>query len=107
MEKLWDLLILKLQGSPQEFPTTPMTNKAPVWFRVHTDGGVIYVSNARDHKPSSKIKGQRNLTYDEFERMYPIYLRRLAGKSVSAEAQQASYNQVYWYSLIKHCIPQT
>ena len=104
MNELWDLLISKLRDNPQEFPTTPRTNKTPVWFRAYSDGYAIYVSNARVHKPSSKIKGQRTLTYEEFLRMYPIYLRRQAGKSVSTEAAEASYNQVYWYSLIKYCI---
>lgn len=106
MEKLWDLLISNLDDNPQDFPTTPKIQKAPLWFHAYTDGIMIYVSTAREHKPSSKIKGERKLTYNEFKRMYPIYLRREAGNAVSAEATSNSFNIVYWYSLIKHLIPQ-
>jgi hypothetical protein len=101
--ELWHKLFSSLGSKPQEFPTTPKSNRKPLWFSAYIDGNCIYVRNAKEHQPSCSILGERKLTYKEFEQMYPIYLKREQGEPVSKEAQVISFNQVYWYSLIKHC----
>lgn len=103
IRELWQKLLSHLGSQSLEFPTTPKQNRTPVWFSAKAVAGCIYVGNAKAHTPSCKISGARKLTFTEFERMYPIYLKRENGEQVSAEATQASVNQVYWYSLIKHC----
>jgi hypothetical protein len=87
----------------QEFPTTPKINVHPKWFCAYSrNGREIEVSPSVHHKPSSKISGIRILTENDFKKIYPIYLRREKGESVSDEAQAATFNIVYFYSLIKH-----
>jgi hypothetical protein len=54
------------------------------------------------NKPSSKISGIRILTEEGFKKIYPLYLRRKNGESVSEEAHAATFNIVYFYSLIEH-----
>jgi len=99
----WNQLISSLKGTNREFSTTPKTKVTPKWFSACTDGVKIFISNATAHKPSCTIKGERKLDFKQFEKILPLYLRREQGDSVSKEAAQSTFNQVYWYSLIHHC----
>ncbi len=101
-DEVWKNIINKLAAGRIELPTTPITKKAPLWFSATTDNEHIFVSSAKDHQPSSKITMERKLTQKNFRKVYPLYLRRINGESVSAEATAATVNQVYYYSLIKH-----
>lgn len=101
--ELWQKLLSELGCQSLEFPTTPKQIRTHIWFSAKAVDSCIYVGNAKEHTPSRRISGARILTFTEFERIYPIYLKRENGERVSAEATRASVNQVYWYSLIKHC----
>lgn len=85
-----------------EFSTTPKTKRDPVWFSAIFDGDVILINKAINNRPSSNLKMPRKLTYKTFQKVFPLYLRRERGESVSAEAKAITVNQVYYYSLIKH-----
>jgi hypothetical protein len=99
---IWNKITSALKKS-REFPTTPTTNKTPLWFCAHSrNGRDIEVTSAVHNKPSSKISGTRILTEDGFKKVYPLYLRRKNGESVTEEAQAATFHIVYFYSLIKH-----
>jgi len=98
----WSTIIDKLRNNKMEFPTTPKIDRAPVWFSARVDGETIVINEAIVHQPSSKLSTPRRLTYKDFEKVYPIYLRRENDEQVSAEATAATLNQVYYYSLIKH-----
>ncbi len=99
----WNQLLSSLKGTNQEFPTTPKREVTPKWFSASTDGTKIFISKAVNHQPASSLRGVRKLDFKEFEKIFPLYLRREQGDSVSAEASQSTFNQVYWYSLIYHC----
>jgi hypothetical protein len=99
----WQSLIATFQNEETELHTMPITVRTPRWFTVVSYGDCLYVSNAKQHKPSCTISDSRRLSYTEFARMYPIYLKRKAGQAVSKEATAASRNQVYWYPIMKHC----
>lgn len=101
-EQVWNTILSKLMKGTKEFPTTPKTNKKPVWFLAKTDGKNIFVDAAKHSQPPCKLTMERRLTYDEFKKIYPIYIKREKGENVSEEATNASRNQVYWFSLIKH-----
>lgn len=102
MQQIWNKIIENLSSSGREFPTTPKTKKEPVWFLARTDKEKIYINEAIENKPSSKIKVKRTLTYDNFKDVYPIYIRRENGENVSKEASAVTRNQVYYFSLINH-----
>lgn len=99
----WNQLLSSLKGINHELPTTPKTKVTPKWFSACTDGTCIYISNATEHQPSCSINGNRKLDYKQFEKIFPLFLRREQGEQVSTEAAQSTFNQVYWYSLIYHC----
>jgi hypothetical protein len=98
----WNMIISKLSGQEAEFPTYPKNNREPVWFTATTDGEKIYINKATHNKPSSKLTVQRKLKYKTFEKVFPLYLKREKGESVSAEVTAITVNQVYYFSLIKH-----
>jgi hypothetical protein len=100
----WNLIISKLEGNRVELPTVPRTKKEPVWFAATTDGKTVFINRAIDHVPSSKLSGQRNLTYSSFHKVYPLFLRREKGEAVSSEVTAVTVNQVYYFSLIKHFV---
>jgi len=100
----WRKMVTIFSADKIEIHTTPkLKSKQPLWFSVSVSGDDIYVGNAVKHSPSTKLSANRKLSYPEFERMYPIYLKRKAGHQVSTEATAASHNQVYWYALMGHC----
>ncbi|MCL2469404.1 MAG: Swt1 family HEPN domain-containing protein [Alphaproteobacteria bacterium] len=99
----WNKIISTFSNANIELHTLPQNSREPLWFFVYVDGNYVYVDKAKEHKPSSSLSKPRPLNYNEFEKMYPIYLRRKAGHSVSAEATAASQNQVYWYAIMDYC----
>lgn len=50
--------------------------------------------------------GRRKLTFKDFQKIYPIYLKRESGQSVSKEAIAATVNQVYFYPIIKNILKE-
>ena len=98
----WSIIINKLMDNSVELCTVPKIKKQPVWFSVSTDGDHIFINNANNHKPSSNLSKERILTYQNFEQVYPFYLKREKGEPVSKEVSSITLNQVYYFSLIKH-----
>lgn len=102
LNEAWSKIINSLQNEPIELPTTPKANRIPIWFTVSTRNNKIFINRATVNSPSSKISKERILTFSEFEKIYPIHLKREMGESVSKEATQTTRNQVYWFSIIKY-----
>jgi hypothetical protein len=98
----WNIIINKLSGNRLEFPTVPKVRRDPVWFSATTDRDFIYINRAIDNVPSSELTHQRKLKYSTFLKVYPLFLRREKGESVSKEVTSVTVNQVYYFSLIKH-----
>ena len=104
LNKNWNKIINKFNNTKIELHTTPKSSaRVPLWFTVYATNSELYIDNAKNNRPSSKISYPRRLSFDEFTRMYPIHLKRETGKAVSAEALAASHNQVYWYAIMKNC----
>lgn len=106
MQNKWQKIINDLKNNPRDLHTVPKTNKKHLWFYAYTDGEKIYVTNAKENTPSSKISSTRTLDFASFEKIYPIHLRREKGESVSQEATATTRNQVYWYSIITFCFQE-
>lgn len=106
MQNKWLKIIQDLKDNPRDLHTVPKTSAKPKWFYAYTDGDKIYVENAKEHNPSSSISLRRALDFTNFEKIYPIHLRREKGESVSQEATKATVNQVYWYSIITFCLQE-
>lgn len=102
----WQTIISDLKNNPRDLHTVPKSNAKPRWFYAYTDGDKIYVTNAKEHTPSSKISTPRKLKFSTFEKVYPIHLRREKGESVSQEATATTVNSVYWYSIITFCLQE-
>lgn len=93
-----------LNNNKKEFPTTPKGNREPVWFSAVTVCNEVIVDKSAVNKTSSKKSSRRKLTFKNFQKIYPLYLKRESGASVSKEAVKATVNQIYFYSMIKHII---
>ncbi len=95
---VWNKILSNL-STGRDFHTRPC-NRTPIWFYAEVADKCIFVSNARSHSPSSNIKGNRKLSYEEFEKMYPVHLQREQGLKVSSTATKLSRNQVYWFGIL-------
>lgn len=102
-QEAWLRIVTHLQTKSIEFPTVPKIKRDPVWFEATTDGEMILINSAKNNRPSSQLTMQRKLSYKVFEKVYPLYLRRTKGDAVSIEALKATVDQVYYFSLIRHC----
>ncbi|MEH7096509.1 hypothetical protein [Neobacillus vireti] len=98
----WISITKNLEGKTIELPTIPKIKKIPVWFSATTNGDIIIIDKATSHEPSSKLSTPRILNYNTFQKVFPLYLRREKGESVSSEVTAITVNQVYYFSLIKH-----
>lgn len=59
--KQWNMIVDRLTGNCIEIPTVPKVKKDPVWFSATTDGVTIFINEAVNNKPSSKLSMQRKL----------------------------------------------
>lgn len=98
----WQKILKSLGDKIIELKTVPKINKTPVWFSAYKEEDNIYVDCAKENSPSSKITTRRKLTFKDFKNVYPLYLKRENGESVSKEVTKITVNQVYYFSLIKH-----
>lgn len=98
----WTAIVKNLEGKTIELPTVPKTKKVPVWFSASANGEIVFINQAIDNQPSSKLSATRILRYNTFQKVYPLYLRREKGEPVSSEVSAITVNQVYYFSLIKH-----
>ncbi len=101
-EQVWNNIIRNLTGKNIELPTIPKVKKTPVWFTASTDGNTIFISEAAENKPSSRLSMERKLNYKIFKKVYPFYLKREQGEAVSLEVTKITVDQVYYFSLIQH-----
>jgi len=102
MENIYKKIIDNIKNNPRDLKTIPISRTGR-WFYTYVQNGNIYVDIAKNHKPSSQLKIIRKLNYNDFEKVYPIYLRRVNGEQISQEATAATRNQVYWYAIIENC----
>jgi hypothetical protein len=100
--KEWRTILNCLIENCVELPTVPKTRKGPVWFSASAEGDIIFINQAINNKPSSKLAMQRKLNYKTFNNVYPLYLKRENGEKVSSEVSSVTVDQVYYFSLIKH-----
>lgn len=98
----WQQILESLGDKTLELKTIPKTNKTPIWFSAYKQEDNIYIDCAKENLPSSKITTRRKLTFNDFRKVYPLYLKRENGESVSKEVAKITVNQVYYFSLIKH-----
>jgi hypothetical protein len=99
---IWQKIVNDLRNNPRDLITRPMTNRSGVWFYAEVIGKEISIGRARNHayELSSKLSSDYFIGREEFERVYPIYLRRKAGEKVAKEAANATFKQVYIYAII-------
>ena len=97
---MYDQVVQSFQEKPRDVHTIPLNaHKTPLWFHVFAKDGILYVTSAKSHLPSSNISGHRSLPPEQFETMLDIYHRRQKGERVSQEATEATRCQVYWYGV--------
>ena len=102
LESIWENIIQSIEEAEIELHTVPKTNKQPLWFAITTDGTKIFVNNAKHNAPSSKLSMTRTLSFKDFAKVYPLYVRREKGECVSEEVTKTTANQVYHFAVIKH-----
>jgi len=92
-------MITSYTQNPRDVHTIPMMDKPQIWFRVYVENWTVYVDRAQNHTPSSRMKNCQKLKEDELESMLEIYNKRKRGISVSQEAKEVTWCQVYWYGI--------
>ncbi len=99
----WQKIITELSATPGDFKTVPKTRREPVWFFAKTDGDNIYVNNAKQMRPSSRLTTPRIITYADFNTVRSYYSRWSSGEvGVRDEVRQLSRNTAYIFALIDY-----
>lgn len=88
------------EDNPRDVHTVPINGRAGLWFYAFVKSGVVYVTTAKEHKPSCSISMPRTLDPKQFDEMVKIYYRRCKGEQVSEEASKITVCQVYWYGIL-------
>jgi hypothetical protein len=101
----WKILLGKTSESI-DLSTNPLTQRIPVWFAAKSYNNCIIITSSKSKLPASNIAGSRKIQYHEFEKLYPLYLRRKNKEAISKEVKDLSRNQVYIYSLIYNFLDQ-
>lgn len=95
-EILWNSIISEL-SSPKELQTL----KRGFWFRASSAREKLYVDQATNHAPSSKISVQRPISKEDFLFVYSYFDRWNDGeKGVRQEVSRKSRNTAYIFALI-------
>jgi len=104
-ENAWEMILRGIKGKI-EIQTVPTVNRLPKWFAVLLiqDGNAISIEKALHNKPSCSISVERSLTFRDFEKVFPYFLQRKRGDSVSKLVTSRSYHQSYIYALISHFV---
>jgi len=112
MEKVWQSIIRSLTENPRDVQTTVKSDKKiPLWFHTSVisgkNGDVLIIENAKLNSPSVSLSQKRRIYEKDFYVVYPFYLRRENGESVSSELAQtkgeAKKNQTYIYGIVRNC----
>lgn len=99
----WQKIITELSTTPGDFKTVPRIKRDPVWFYAETNGDNIYVDNARQKRPSSRLAMPRKITFTDFETVNSYYSIWSAGEvGVRDEVRQLSRNTAYIFALIAY-----
>jgi hypothetical protein len=103
-DAIWVKIVNDLTNNPRDLQTVPLIGDGH-WFYAEIQDDCVCVSNAHDenHLLASSISGQRLISRDEFNSLYPLHLRRNKGEKVSRQATQLTQNQVYIYSVLRNC----
>lgn len=94
----WEEIVSSYSKNPRDVKTIPF-NRQGIWFFVYAERDNIYIESARNHFNSSSIKIRRKLKKENVDTMLSLYFRRKKGESVTQEAIEITYNQVYWYGI--------
>lgn len=105
-------IINNLRTNPRDLHTVPSGNREPLWFYAESDGKVIRVYKAKNHVPSSKIEdigrvidmGASENMDIQCEKLYDLYKKKIAGKSVNDDAKQLTFAWSYWQALFDQCV---
>lgn len=59
---MYEQITQSFQENPRDVHTVPLNaHKTPLWFHVFAKDGILYVTSAKNHLPSSNISGCRPL----------------------------------------------
>ena len=95
-ETTWSKIITQIKASPIELPTTPSDKREPLWFRAYMEKGDLYIDNAVNHKPPTKMSMRRKISENDFARVYPYaQLRAKGDNSKYHEVTHLSKNTAY------------
>ena len=93
-------IVNSFESNPRDVHTVPISNTVPRWFYTYVEDGIVYITNAKDHKNSSKLSASRKIDPKQFDAMLDLYYRRCNGEAVSQIATSITACQVYWYGII-------
>src|SRR5665647_476808 len=100
-ENIWSKINSALKESLMEVATVPSTNRDPKWFVAYIDKDVLYVDNAKDHKPSTNMSQPRKISKKDFLTVYNYYYRWAQGeRNLRQEVRLLSPNVAYIFGLI-------
>lgn len=100
---LWEVILKALKGSSIEIQTVPSNQRQHLWFCTYLDKDRVYVRNAQNNRPSTKMNLPRIISKVDFLTVYSYYHRWVNGETnLRQEVRLLSRNTAYIFALISH-----
>lgn len=100
-DRVWSNIMTNLKEMPSEVSTVPSNNKEPLWFIAFIENGDLFVKNAVNHRPSTKMSKSRKISKKDFDIVYSYYHRWANGERyLRQEVRTLSRNTAYIFALI-------
>ena len=98
-ENKWNYIISSYSLNPRDVITTPLGNRKGRWFHASVEDGKLFISKAKEHTISSRLKFRRMLNPNELKEVFDLYLKRKQGTPVSQDVLKATINGSYWFGI--------
>ena len=100
-DQVWSNIMVSLNEKPSDLPTIPSNNRIPRWFSAYIENGDLFVKNAVNHRPSTKMSKIRKVSKKDFETVYSFYHRWAnVERYLRQEVRTLSRNTAYIFALI-------
>lgn len=100
-DQVWSEIMTSLNGKSIELSTIPSNNKEPLWLTAFIENEDLFVNNAVNHKPSTKMSVKRKISKKDFDTVYSYYHRWANGERyLRQEVRILSRNTAYIFALI-------
>lgn len=102
MKNIWEEIRSNGMNQDLDMYTIKKNGNRGLWFNLKIDGNCVVVSPSKFNNPSITISAQRNIRYDEFQRVAKQYDSWRAGMVKRSDLGSLSMNSSYIFGMMNY-----